>query len=180
MITSQPNAPADPRATAGLPSDGWLTAVLRPAGTLDGASADAFGRLLSDLSATADMVVVDLDATSIPDSAAFVETLGPAAACLAGPGRCLLLANAPLALELAVSAAGVPAATLAVDAVIGVPTAATGPADRFLGGLGVPRFREAAGGRPEVSGPGAGQADSAGHRCILGSCVGSAYMCGQR
>jgi hypothetical protein len=117
MMTSQATFPADRRATASLPSRGWLTAVLRPAGTLDGASAAAFGRLLVDLSATADMVVVDLDATRIPDLAAFVETLWPAAACLAGPGKCLLLANAPIALEHAVSVAGVPAATLAADAV---------------------------------------------------------------
>jgi hypothetical protein len=113
MTTSQATAPADRRATASLPSGGWLTAVLRPAGTLHGASAAAFGRLLGDLSATADMVVVDLDATRIPDLAAFVETLRPAAARLAGPGRCLLLANAPIALEQAVAVAGLPAATLA-------------------------------------------------------------------
>jgi hypothetical protein len=63
------------------------------------------------------MVVVDLDATRIPDLAAFVETLRPAAACLAGPGQCLLLANAPIALEHAVAVAGLPVATLAADAV---------------------------------------------------------------
>jgi hypothetical protein len=121
MMTSQPNAPAARRATASLPSGGWLTAVLRPAGTLDGASAAAFGRLLGDLSATADMVVVDLDATRIPNPAAFVETLRSAAARLAGPGKCLLLANAPIALEVAVSLAGVPAATLAANTVLPEP-----------------------------------------------------------
>jgi hypothetical protein len=78
MMTSQPNAPAARRDTAGSPSGGWLTAVLRPAGTLDGASA---------------------------------------AARLAGPGKCLLLANAPIAPEVAVSLAGVPAATLAANPV---------------------------------------------------------------
>ena len=123
MITSQPNPPADRRAPADLPSGGWLTAVLRPAGTLDGASADAFGRLLSELSATADMVVFDLDATRLPDLATFVETLWPAAACLAGPGKCLLLANAPIALEIAVSEAGLPAATVAAGSVL--PSSAT-------------------------------------------------------
>ena len=116
MMTSQATAPADRHAVAGSPPRGWLTAVLRPAGTLGGASAAAFGRLLGELSATADMVVVDLDATRIPDLAAFVETLWPAAARLAGPGRCLLLANAPIALERAVSSAGLPAAILATDA----------------------------------------------------------------
>ena len=121
MITCQPEAPGDRRATADPPSGGWLTAVLRPAGTLDGASVAAFCRLLGDLSATADMVVVDLDATSIPDLATFVETLWPAAARLAGPGKCPLLANAPIALEIAVSVAGVPAATLAADTALACP-----------------------------------------------------------
>jgi hypothetical protein len=115
MITSQPNAPADRRLTADPPLDGWLTAVLRPAGPLDGAAAAAFGQLLSDLSATADMVVVDLAATSIPDPAAFVATLWPAAARLAGPGKCLLLLNLPDTLQRAVHMAGVPAASLAFD-----------------------------------------------------------------
>jgi hypothetical protein len=114
-MTDQTTAPADRRATASSPSPGWLTAVLRPAGSLDGASVAAFGRLLSDLSVTADMVVVDLDATSIPNLAAFVDALWPAAARLSGPGKCLLLANAPIALEHAVGLAGMPAATLAAD-----------------------------------------------------------------
>jgi hypothetical protein len=96
--------------------DGWLTAVLRPAGKLDGATAAAFGRSLRDLSATVDMVVVDLDAARITDVPAFVAALRLPAARLARPGRCLLLANVPRALERAVRAAGVPAATLAIDA----------------------------------------------------------------
>jgi hypothetical protein len=45
--------------TATSPSRGWLTAVLRPAGTLDNLSTAALGALLADLSAAADMVVVD-------------------------------------------------------------------------------------------------------------------------
>jgi hypothetical protein len=100
-----------PRATS--PSRGWLTAVLRPAGTLDGASTAALGALLTSLSAAADMVVVDLDATRIPDLAAFIDALRPAAARLAGPGTCLLVVNAPSALEHALQLVDVPAATLA-------------------------------------------------------------------
>jgi hypothetical protein len=129
-MIDQTTAPAANRsAKASSPSRGWLTAVLRPAGTLDGASAAAFGRLVADLSTTADMVVVDLDATRIPDVTTFVDALRPAAARLAVPGKCLLLANAPRALEHAVSLAGVPAATLAADA---VPT----PAQPHKGGPG--------------------------------------------
>jgi hypothetical protein len=84
----------------------------RPAGTLDDT---AFGRLLAELSATADMVVVDLDAVRIPNLAAFLDALRPAAARLARPGRCLLLVNAPGALEHALLVADVPAATLAAN-----------------------------------------------------------------
>jgi hypothetical protein len=105
-----------PAATS--PSRGWLTAVLRPAGTLDNASTAALGALLADLSAAADMVVVDLDATRIPDLDAFVDALRPAAARLAGPGTCLLVVNAPTALEHALQLVDVPAATLAADTVL--------------------------------------------------------------
>ena len=61
------------------------------------------------------MVVVDLDAVRIPNLAAFLDALRPAAARLARPGRCLLLVNAPGALEHALLVADVPAATLAAD-----------------------------------------------------------------
>jgi hypothetical protein len=117
-MTYQTTMRVNPSPTATAPSPGWLTAVLRPAGPLDSVSTAAFGRLLTDLSATADMVVVDLDATRISNLAAFVDALWPAATHLAGPGRCLLLANAPTALEHAVNLAGVPAAILAADSSI--------------------------------------------------------------
>ena len=111
-MNSSTTAPADHPAPTHPRSKGWLTAVLRPAGTLDDT---AFGRLLAELSATADMVVVDLDAVRIPSLAAFLDALRPAAARLARPGRCLLLVNAPGALDHALLVAGVPAATLAAD-----------------------------------------------------------------
>ena len=109
-------APADRTASAGSPSRGWLTAVLRPAGTLEAAA--GFGQLLAELSATADMVVVDLDAVRIPDLTAFVDALRPAAARLARPGRCLLLVNAPSTLQHALDVADLPAATLAAGAML--------------------------------------------------------------
>jgi hypothetical protein len=74
-MNSPTTAPADhPAACAPThpQSKGWLTAVLRPAGTLDDT---AFGRLLAELSATADMVVVDLDAVRIPNLAAFLDAV---------------------------------------------------------------------------------------------------------
>lgn len=116
-MTYQTTARVNRSPTATSPSRGWLTAVLRPAGTLDSASTAALGTLLDGLSAAADMVVVDLDATRIPDLAAFVDALRPAAARLAGPGTCLLVVNAPSALEHALQTVDVPAATLAADPV---------------------------------------------------------------
>jgi hypothetical protein len=116
-MTYQTTARVNRSPTATSPSRGWLTAVLRPAGTLDSASTAALGALLAGLSAAADMVVVDLDATRIPDLAAFVDALRPAAARLAGPGTCLLVVNAPSALEHALQIVDVPAATLAADPV---------------------------------------------------------------
>jgi hypothetical protein len=65
----------DPSPANNARPRGWLTAVLRPAGTVDGAFAAAIGRSLADLSATADMVVVDLDAAQLPDAEAFVDLL---------------------------------------------------------------------------------------------------------
>jgi hypothetical protein len=117
-MTHQTTTRVNRSPTATSPSRGWLTAVLRPAGTLDNASTAALGALLADLSAAADMVVVDLDATRIPDLAAFVDALRPAAARLAGPGTCLLVVNAPSALEHALQIVDVPAATLAADTVL--------------------------------------------------------------
>jgi hypothetical protein len=96
---------------------GWLTAVLRPAGTLDGAAADALLRLLADLSTTADMVVVDLAAARVRHLPAFADGLRLPSARLARRGRCLLLANMPSALERVVRTAGMPAAVLPADAV---------------------------------------------------------------
>jgi hypothetical protein len=69
-MTYQTTTRVNRSPTATSPSRGWLTAVLRPAGTLDNLSTAALRALLADLSAAADMVVVDLDATRIPDLAA--------------------------------------------------------------------------------------------------------------
>jgi hypothetical protein len=73
-MNSPTTAPADHPAPTHPRSKGWLTGVLRPAGTLDDT---AFGRLLAELSATADMVIVHLDAVRIPNLAA--DTMRPPA-----------------------------------------------------------------------------------------------------
>jgi anti-anti-sigma regulatory factor len=102
--------------TAAATTGGWLTVVLRPAGTLDRAASTALGRSLADASTTADMVVVDLSAARVGDLAAFLGALRLPAARLARPGHCLLLTGITRAVEQAVEAAGVAAATLPADA----------------------------------------------------------------
>jgi anti-anti-sigma regulatory factor len=110
-----------PITRAATSPTGWLTAVLRPAGTLDGAGAGELLRLLADLSATADMVVVDLAAARVRDVQAFAGALRLPAARLARRGRCLLLVNMPPALERIVRTGGMPAAVLPAG---GVPAPA--------------------------------------------------------
>jgi hypothetical protein len=97
----QPTNIPDPNLDDDSSSRVWLTAVLRPAGTLAGAFADALAQLIDELSTTADMVVVNL--------------FGPSAAHLASVGECLLLLNLPEALVHAVQIAGVPAVALPAD-----------------------------------------------------------------
>ena len=93
----------------------WLTTTFRPAGTLDGPAAGALATALGAVAGAADMVVLDLGASSVTDLAAFVAALGPVAAGLARPRRCLLLLNGSPALERAVLDAGLPAAVLSLD-----------------------------------------------------------------
>jgi anti-anti-sigma regulatory factor len=110
-----------PITRAAASPTGWLTAVLRPAGTLDGAGVEELLRLLADLSATADMVVIDLAAARVRDARAFAGALRLPSARLARRGRCLLLANTPPALERVVRTGGMPVAVLPAG---GVPAPA--------------------------------------------------------
>jgi hypothetical protein len=111
----QPTDVPDRSLDSDRPSRVWLTAVLRPAGTLAAAFADAVAQTIDELSRTADMVVVDLEAAQIPDAEAFANRLRPPAARLASVGKCLLLLNLPQALVHAVQAADVPAVALPAD-----------------------------------------------------------------
>jgi|RhiMethySRZTD1v2_1073278.scaffolds.fasta_scaffold1774398_1 hypothetical protein len=111
----QPTDVPDRSLDGDPPSRVWLTAVLRPAGTLAGAFADAIAQSIDELSTTADMVVVDLEAAQIPDAEAVVDLIRPSAARLASVGKCLLLLHLPEALVDAVQVAGVPAAALPSD-----------------------------------------------------------------
>jgi len=90
--------PAGPNPDA----DGWLTTVLRPAGTLDRRGRRRLSQALSRLAASCDMVVIDLTATDVPAPSALARNLRAPALELEQAERCLLLVGAPpdLAAEL--------------------------------------------------------------------------------
>ena len=98
-----------------LAPERWLTATFRPAGRLDGPAAADLAGALGAVAVSADMIVLDLGASSITDLGAFVAAMRPVADGLARPERCLLLLNGSPALERAVLDAGLPAAVLSLD-----------------------------------------------------------------
>lgn len=71
----------------------WLTATVRPAGLLDRRSSSRFGALLEAVSATASIVVVDLEAALVrgPSAAAVIEE---AASAIEAHGGCLVCVHA--------------------------------------------------------------------------------------
>jgi hypothetical protein len=75
-------------------AQGWLTSVLRPAGTLDTAAAWRLTRALTTLAPSSDMIVVDLTATRVPVPGQLAAALRAPARQLTGAGRCLLLVGA--------------------------------------------------------------------------------------
>jgi hypothetical protein len=106
----------DPRpGNADLEADGWLTTVLRPAGTLDQPALDRLSEALARLAATSDMVIVDLTATHVAAPRALARSLQAPALELRQPGRCLLLVGAPPDLLAELDRAAVRVASLAAD-----------------------------------------------------------------
>ena len=95
---------------------GWITAILRPAGALDGPAAYRLCESLGHLGACSDMVIVDLTAASVSCPRALARRLLAPAHRFDQAGRCLLVigASAELAAELESNA--VPVVTLAADA----------------------------------------------------------------
>jgi hypothetical protein len=72
----------------------WLTAVLRPAGVLNGAAIEKFVDSLMGLAERANLVIVSLVAATVPAPAALARALRRPGAALSGPDRCLLLVGA--------------------------------------------------------------------------------------
>jgi hypothetical protein len=95
----------------------WLTTIMRPAGSLDGAAVRRLGVTLGHLVAASDMVIVDLSAVGISDPRALTRALREPAAEFERAGRCLLLIGATPALTTELDRARIPVLTLPVDAI---------------------------------------------------------------
>jgi hypothetical protein len=95
--------------------DGWLTTILRPAGTLDTAAADRLCAILRQLAASSDMVIVNLTATTVRSPRALARKLLAPAREFDDAGRCLLVAGASPELTAELDQDGVPVVTLAAD-----------------------------------------------------------------
>jgi hypothetical protein len=113
---------------------GWLTTVLRPAGSLDRAARRRLGKALDHLAASCDMVIIDLTATQVAAPRALARNLRSPAREFRWAGRCLLLVGAPpdLLAELDRTAVPVIAPPLAA-AISGHSRARCGYADRRTG-----------------------------------------------
>jgi hypothetical protein len=115
----------------------WLTAVLRPAGSLDQAAVRRLGAALGPLVAASDMVLLDLTAADIRNPRALARALSGPAAGFERAGRCLLVVGASPALTAELDRAAVAVATLAANALpaqlaAGVPAQAGSGAGRSL------------------------------------------------
>lgn len=116
--TRPPAADGRP-GTADLRAGGWLTTVLRPAGTLDRPALNRLSQALARLAASSDMVVVDLTAAQVAAPRALARSLQAPALELQQPGRCLLLVGVPPALAAELDRAAVRVATLAAETLAG-------------------------------------------------------------
>jgi hypothetical protein len=105
-----------PAGTAERRTHGWLTTVLRPAGTLDQPALRRLRRALEWLAVGSDMIVIDLTATHVSAPRALARSLRTPARQLQQPGRCLLLIGVPAELARELDRAAVQVATLAAEA----------------------------------------------------------------
>ncbi len=94
----------------------WLTATLRPAGTLDKAALRGLSESLGHLAASSNMVIVDLTAAVIGSPRAFARELRAPARTFDEAGQCLLLLGASPELTAELDRHAVPVITVAADA----------------------------------------------------------------
>jgi hypothetical protein len=104
-------APANSAADQGR----WLTAILRPAGTLDKVALRGLSESLGHLAASSNMVIVDLTAAVVASPRSFARDLRASARTFEEAGQCLLLLGASPDLTAELDRLAVPVITLAAD-----------------------------------------------------------------
>jgi len=110
-------APAVGAAASAAADQGrWLTAILRPAGSLDQAALRGLCESVGHLASSSNMVIVDLTAAVAGKPGAFARDLLAPARAFEEAGQCLLLLGASPELTAALDRYAVPVVTLAGDA----------------------------------------------------------------
>jgi hypothetical protein len=95
----------------------WLTAILRPAGSMDRAALRGLCQSLGHLADSSNMIIVDLTAAVVGKPGAFARDLLAPARAFERAGQCLLLLNASPELAAALDRYAVPVVSLAADPV---------------------------------------------------------------
>ena len=93
----------------------WLTAILRPAGSMDRAALRGLSESLGHLASSSNMIIVDLTAAVVRKPGAFARDLLAPARLFEQAGQCLLLVGASPELTAALDRYAVPVVTLAAD-----------------------------------------------------------------
>jgi len=93
----------------------WLTAILRPAGSMDRAALRGLSESLGHLASSSNMIIVDLTAAVVCKPGAFARDLLAPARLFERAGQCLLLLGASPELTAALDRYAVPVVTLAAD-----------------------------------------------------------------
>jgi hypothetical protein len=93
----------------------WLTAILRPAGSLDRAALRGLSESLGHLAGSSNMVIVDLTAAVVGSPRTFARDLRIPARTFEQTGQCLLLLGASPELTTELDRHAVPVITLPAD-----------------------------------------------------------------
>ena len=109
-------APTVGAAASGAADHGrWLTAILRPAGSMDRAALRGLSKSLGHLASSSNMIIIDLTAAVVCKPGAFARDLLAPARLFERAGQCLLLLGASPELTAALDRYAVPVVTLAAD-----------------------------------------------------------------
>ena len=105
------------RASEAADQGRWLTAILRPAGSMDRAALRGLSESLGHLTSSSNMIIVDLTAAVVCEPGAFARDLLAPARAFERAGQCLLLLGASPELSAALDRYAVPVVTLAADSI---------------------------------------------------------------